>query len=115
VGYLLKDRVDDVGHLVEALRRVAAGGVAVDPEAVSVLLAARRPDDPVARLSEREREVLALIAEGLSNAGIGAELYLSVKTIESHVARIFRALSLDENDAGTNRRVLAAIQYLRSA
>lgn len=115
VGYLLKDRVDDVGHLVEALQRVAAGGVAVDPEAVSVLLAARRPGDPVAQLSERELQVLALIAEGRSNTGIGAELFLSVKTVESHVARIFRALSLDGKDGGTNRRVLAAIRYLRSA
>lgn len=114
VGYLLKDRVDDVTQLVDALHRVADGGVSVDPQAVSALLAARRPDDPVLLLSEREREVLALIAEGRSNAGIGEALYLSVKTVESHVARIFRALALDADDSGSNRRVLAAIRFLRS-
>ncbi|MDV3220396.1 response regulator transcription factor [Intrasporangium sp.] len=115
VGYLLKDRVDDVGHLVEALHRVADGGVAVDPEVVAAMLASRRPHDPVDRLSPRERDVLALIAEGRSNAGISEELFLSVKTVESHVARIFRALDLDGDDLASNRRVRAAIQYLRAA
>src|SRR5690606_29082168 len=111
----LKDRVDDVGHLVEALHRVADGGVAVDPEVVAAMLASRRPHDPVDRLSPRERDVLALIAEGRSNAGISEELFLSVKTVESHVARIFRALDLDGDDLASNRRVRAAIQYLRAA
>lgn len=115
VGYLLKDRVDDIGRLVDSLQRVAKGGVAVDAEAVASLLAARRPDDPVDRLSPRERDVLALMAEGRSNVGIGEELFLSVKTVESHVARIFRALDLDGDDLSSNRRVRAAIQYLRAA
>jgi DNA-binding NarL/FixJ family response regulator len=115
VGYLLKDRVEDVDRLVDALRRVARGGVALDPEAVTALLAARRTDDPVDRLSPRERDVLALLAEGRSNVGIGQELHLSVKTVETHVAHIFRSLGLDGEDLTANRRVQAAVQHLRAA
>lgn len=114
VGYLLKDRVEDVDRLVEALARVARGGVAIDPEAVAALLAARRPDDPVERLTPRERDVLALIAEGVSNVGISQRLFVSVKTVETHVARIFRHLDLESDDETANRRVRAAVTYLRA-
>ena len=111
VGYLLKDRVADVAEFADSLARVAAGGTALDPEVVSQLLAASRPD--VAALSPREREVLTLMAEGRSNAGIGRTLVLSTGAVEKHVASIFGKLGLppSEND---NRRVLAVLHYLGS-
>lgn len=113
VGYLLKDRVDDIVGLLEALRRVAAGGIALDPEVVATLLAARRNTSSLERLTDREREILALVAQGRSNAGIAEALFLSVKTVEAHVAAVFRSLDLHE-DAADNRRVKAALAYLQA-
>jgi len=109
VGYLLKDRVGNVGEFVAALERVAAGGTALDPEVVSMLL--RRPDPGLASLTGREREVLGLMAEGRSNAGIAAKLVLSEGAVEKHIASIFGKLAL-ESSAGDNRRVLAVLRYL---
>jgi DNA-binding NarL/FixJ family response regulator len=109
VGYLLKDRVGNVGEFVAALERVADGGTALDPEVVSMLL--RRPDAGLASLTGREREVLGLMAEGRSNAGIAAKLVLSEGAVEKHIASIFGKLAL-ESSAGDNRRVLAVLRYL---
>jgi DNA-binding NarL/FixJ family response regulator len=109
VGYLLKDRVADVSDFVDALERVAAGGTVLDPEVVAHLL--RRHRDPV--LTPRENEVLALIAQGRSNAAIAAELFITAKVVEKHVASIFDKLGLAPSDTD-NRRVLAAIKYLQS-
>jgi DNA-binding NarL/FixJ family response regulator len=109
VGYLLKDRVGNVGEFVAALERVANGGTALDPEVVSMLL--RRPDPGLASLTGREREVLGLMAEGRSNAGIAAKLVLSEGAVEKHIASIFGKLAL-ESSAGDNRRVLAVLRYL---
>jgi DNA-binding NarL/FixJ family response regulator len=111
VGYLLKDRVADVAEFADALARVSAGGTALDPEVVSQLLAARQPG--VAALTSREREVLTLMAEGRSNAGVSRALVLSTGAVEKHVASIFGKLGLppSEND---NRRVLAVLRYLGS-
>jgi DNA-binding NarL/FixJ family response regulator len=109
VGYLLKDRVGNVGEFVAALERVAAGGTALDPEVVGMLL--RRPDPGLASLTAREREVLGLMAEGRSNAGIAAKLVLSEGAVEKHIASIFAKLAL-ESSAGDNRRVLAVLRYL---
>jgi DNA-binding NarL/FixJ family response regulator len=109
VGYLLKDRVGNVGEFIGALERVAAGGTALDPEVVSMLL--RRPDPGLASLTGRECEVLGLMAEGRSNAGIAAKLVLSEGAVEKHIASIFGKLAL-ESSAGDNRRVLAVLRYL---
>jgi len=111
VGYLLKDRVADVAEFADALARVGAGGTALDPEVVSQLLAASRAG--VAALTPREREVITLMAEGRSNAGISRALVLSTGAVEKHVASIFGKLGLpaSEND---NRRVLAVLRYLGS-
>ncbi|MGP7996479.1 MAG: response regulator [Streptosporangiaceae bacterium] len=113
VGYLLKDRVADVGDFIEAITRVAAGGTVLDPEVVSQLLNASRRADALAVLTPREREVLALIAEGRSNAAIAGAFTISPRVVEKHVASIFGKLGLppSQND---NRRVLAAIKYLES-
>jgi DNA-binding NarL/FixJ family response regulator len=111
VGYLLKDRVGNVADFVSALERVAAGGTALDPEVISQLL--RKPDPGLAALTAREREVLGLMAEGRSNAGIAARLVLSGGAVEKHIASIFGKLSL-EPEAGDNRRVLAVLRYLRA-
>ncbi|MGV8978197.1 MAG: response regulator transcription factor [Cellulomonas sp.] len=111
VGYLLKDTVSDVRALVDALHRVAGGGVALDPEVVAALVTQRRRTAPLSNMTERELTVLALIAQGRSNTGIAAEMFLSVKTIETHVAAVFRNLSLDPS-IGDNRRVKAALAYL---
>jgi DNA-binding NarL/FixJ family response regulator len=113
VGYLLKDRVADVAEFAGALTRVAAGGTALDPELVSQLLTASRQALGVAALTQREREVLALMAEGRSNAGIAAALVLSSGAVEKHVASIFGKLGLPPSDTD-NRRVLAVLRYLRS-
>jgi DNA-binding NarL/FixJ family response regulator len=111
VGYLLKDRVADVAEFADALARVAAGGTALDPEVVTQLLGASRRAGGLASLTTREREVLALMAEGRSNAAIAAELVVSPGAVEKHVAGIFGKLGLppSEND---NRRVLAVLRYL---
>jgi DNA-binding NarL/FixJ family response regulator len=112
VGYLLKDRVADVREFVDALARVAAGGTALDPEVVGQLLGAGRNADDLATLTPREREVLALMGEGRSNAGIAAALVVSVGVVEKHVASIFDKLRLSPAE-GDNRRVLAVLRSLR--
>jgi DNA-binding NarL/FixJ family response regulator len=113
VGYLLKDRVADVGEFVEALSRVAAGGTALDPEVVTQLLGASRRAGGLASLTARERDVLALMAEGRSNGAIAAELVISERAVEKHVANIFSKLGLAPSDAD-HRRVLAVLRYLES-
>lgn len=111
VGYLLKDRVADVADFVATLRRVAAGGTAIDPDVVRQLLLP--PRDPLAALSTREREVLALIAEGHSNAAIAGKLFITEAAIGKHVGNILTKLELPPSD-DTNRRVLAVLTYLRT-
>ena len=113
VGYLLKDRVMDVGQFVDAVRRVAAGGTVMDPEVVSQLLAKRARDVPLGRLTPREREVLALMAEGRSNAAVAAGLVVSEKAVSKHIGNIFMKLDLPPSD-DDNRRVLAVLAYLNS-
>jgi DNA-binding NarL/FixJ family response regulator len=113
VGYLLKDRVSDVGEFTDAVRRVGDGGSAIDPEVVASLLGRRRRQDPLEALSDREREVLALMAEGYSNEGIRQKLFLSPKTVETHVGAIFTKLGLLPADEG-HRRVRAVLAYVRS-
>jgi DNA-binding NarL/FixJ family response regulator len=110
-GYLLKDRVLDLEEFVAGVRRVARGGTAVDPEVVAELLGRPRNDSPLAELTPREREVLSLMAEGRSNQGICTKLYLSPKTVESHVARIFGKLHLPQAP-DDHRRVLAVLAFL---
>ena len=110
VGYLLKDRIADVREFVSALRRVAAGGVVVEPSLVSELLAA--PAAPLAELTAREREVLTLVGQGKTDRGIAEELVVTRKTVEAHVRSIFRKLDLP-NGAGENRRVHAVLVFLR--
>jgi DNA-binding NarL/FixJ family response regulator len=112
VGYLLKDRVMEVDDFVESVRRVAAGGTALDPQVVAQLVARRR-SGPLEDLTARELEVLAQMAEGRSNAGIGEQLVLSVGAVEKHVARIFTKLRLPPTDTD-HRRVLAVLAYLGS-
>jgi len=113
IGYLLKDRVSDVQQLAGALRTVATGGSVVDPLVVQELIAARRvlADSPLTALSERELEVLAAMAEGLSNAAIAARTYSSERTVEKHINTIFTKLTLP-NEPDTNRRVKAVLVYL---
>lgn len=111
VGYLLKDRVVDVEEFIDALRRVTAGGTVVDPQVISQLVRRRR--DPLSALSTREREVLALIAEGHSNAAIARRLVVSEAAVGKHVGNILAKLHLPQTD-DTNRRVLAVLAYLRS-
>ncbi|MEU1688375.1 response regulator transcription factor [Micromonospora sp. NPDC005707] len=111
VGYLLKDRVADVAEFADTLRRVAAGGTAVDPDVVRHLL--RRPRDPLAALSPREREVLGLVAEGHSNGAIAARLHVTEAAVGKHVGNILTKLDLPPAD-DTNRRVLAVLAYLRA-
>jgi DNA-binding NarL/FixJ family response regulator len=111
VGYLLKDRVADIEEFIAALRRVTAGGTVVDPQVISQLVRRRR--DPLSALSAREREVLALIAEGHSNAAIARQLVVSEAAVGKHVGSILAKLRLPQTD-DTNRRVLAVLTYLRS-
>ena len=112
VGYLLKDRVADVGDFVDALRRVAGGGTVLDPEVVAQLLARRRRDDPLDTLTRREREVLGLMAEGRSNVHIARSLVVTDGAVEKHVRNIFGKLGLPASDSD-HRRVLAVLAYLR--
>ena len=113
VGYLLKDRVADIDAFVDALRRVAARGSVLDPEVVSQLLGRRRGDDPLDRLTPRERQVLALMAEGRSNHAVARELFVTERAIEKHVTSIFSKLGLSAAEDG-HRRVLAVLQYLHA-
>jgi DNA-binding NarL/FixJ family response regulator len=110
-GYLLKDRVFDVDDFLDALRRVAAGGSALDPEVVATLLGPSRYTDPFALLTQREREVLALMAEGRTNVGIARRLWLTDRTVETHVGSIMAKLGLRES-ADEHRRVLAVLTWL---
>ncbi len=111
IGYLLKDRVSDVSAFTDALRRVGEGGSALDPEVVSQLLGRRRANDPLDRLTPREREVLGHMAEGRSNAAIARELVVTERAIEKHVTSIFSKLGLSSAEDG-HRRVLAVLAYL---
>jgi DNA-binding NarL/FixJ family response regulator len=113
VGYLLKDRIGDVDEFVAAVRRVAEGGSALDPIIVSTLLARQRPDDPIAQLTPREREVLELMASGSSNQGIADSLVITVRAVEKYVSSIFSKLGLPSTGS-ESRRVLAVLLYLRS-
>ena len=114
LGYLLKDRVGDTEEFASTLRRVAAGGSALDPDVVSRLLATERDRGPLRSLSVREREVLGLVAEGRSNKAIGDKLDLSQRGVQKHISAVFAKLGLgaDEDD---NRRILAVLEYLREA
>jgi DNA-binding NarL/FixJ family response regulator len=114
VGYLLKDRIFDVDDFVDAVRRVAAGGTALDPEVVAQLFSRRRTEDPLVALTPREREVLALMAEGRSNTAIAESLVLTVGAVEKHIANIFTKLRLPPSETD-HRRVLAVIAYMQGA
>jgi DNA-binding NarL/FixJ family response regulator len=114
IGYLLKDRVSDVSDFMDVLRRLASGGSVIDPEVVTRLIARRRVDDPLEALSQREREVLNLMAQGRSNKAICDQLVLSPKTLETHVGNIFTKLGLLPTP-DDHRRVLAVLTCLRGA
>jgi DNA-binding NarL/FixJ family response regulator len=114
VGYLLKDRVADLDSFTSAVRRVAAGGSALDPEVVGRMVGRRRKDDPLEVLSPRERDVLGLMAEGKSNPAIGRHLVVTDGAVEKHVRSIFNKLGLYADDGDQHRRVLAVLTYLRS-
>jgi serine/threonine-protein kinase PknK len=114
VGYLLKDRVEDVTEFVQSLRRVADGGMVIDPELVQDLLGARQRGGPLDVLSAREREVLALMAEGRSNTGIARQIWVTEATVEKHVHSILAKLNLPDS-TDDHRRVLAVLAYLTSA
>jgi DNA-binding NarL/FixJ family response regulator len=112
-GYLLKDRVLDAGQLADAVRRIGDGGVVVDPELVARLVGRRRATSPLDELTPREHEVLALMAEGLTDRGIGERLVVAPKTVETHIRHIFSKLDLPET-AADNKRVHAVLAYLRT-
>lgn len=112
IGYLLKDRVTDVHALLECVRRVGEGGTALDPEVVALMLDRPREDDGIDELTAREREIMSLVAQGFSNDAIAARLYLTRKTVETHMARILSKLDLPP-DPDQNRRVAAVLRYLR--
>jgi DNA-binding NarL/FixJ family response regulator len=110
-GYLLKDRVLDVGEFLAAAQRVAEGGSALDPHVVATLVSGRGDDDPLGELTEREGEVLELMAQGLTNTGIAKRLYLSERTVEAHVRHVLQKLGVPESEDG-HRRVLAVLAHL---
>lgn len=114
VGYLLKERISDRSQFLEGLRAVASGGTAIDPSVVTQMLGRPRLDDPLSRLTEREGAVLAAMAEGKTNTAIASSLFMSQKTVESHVSSIFTKLGLPA-DSDTNRRVLAVLTWLRAS
>jgi DNA-binding NarL/FixJ family response regulator len=113
VGYLLKERVFDIATVVDALRRITDGETVIDPTIVSRLVGRRRRVNPLANLSDREREVLGLIAEGMSNRAIAARLFVTERTVEAHVTQIFQKLRLAESP-DQHRRVLAVLEFLRT-
>ena len=113
VGYLLKERVFDIATVVDALRRIMDDETVIDPTIVSRLVGRRRRNDPLSQLTEREREVLGLIAEGMSNQAIAARLFITERTVESHVTQIFQKLDLTESP-DHHRRVVAVLTFLRS-
>jgi DNA-binding NarL/FixJ family response regulator len=113
-GYLLKDRVLDLEEFLDALRRVAAGGSALDPQVVASLIATNDPRRPLASLTDRERDVLSLVAEGRSNAAVARRLWLTDRTVETHIRHIFAKLGLFDSD-DDHRRVLAVLSYLRDS
>jgi DNA-binding NarL/FixJ family response regulator len=112
LGYLLKDRVADVAEFVESVQRIASGATVLDPEVVAQLLTRRNRDERMLRLTDRERTVLALIAEGKSNGAIAGLLFLSEASIEKHITAIFQKLGLEPEDG--NRRVLAALAHIEN-
>ena len=112
VGYLLKDRVFDIATVVDALQRIVAGETVIDPTIVARLFGRRRRDDPLADLTERESEVLALIAEGMSNRAIASRIFVTERTVEAHVTQIFQKLELPQS-GDEHRRVLAVLAFLR--
>lgn len=113
LGYLLKDRVADVAEFIDSVQRIADGATVLDPEVVAQLLTRRNRDDRMMRLTERERTVLALLAEGKSNQAIAALLFLSGASVEKHITSIFQKLGFEQDEAG-NRRVLAALAHLEN-
>ncbi|MFE7752731.1 response regulator [Streptomyces sp. NPDC057428] len=112
VGYLLKEKVASPRVLTDAVERVVARGSALDPDVISALLGRKRPEDPLAALTPKEREVLALMAEGHSNTGIAERLFVSVAAVERHVTGIFLKLRLGQTASGQHRRVMAVLRYL---
>ena len=113
VGYLLKERVFDIATVVDALRRIVDGETVIDPTIVSRLVGRRRREDPMSELTEREREVLGLVAEGMSNRAIAARLFVTERTVEAHITQIFQKLGLPQS-ADQHRRVLAVLTFLRA-
>lgn len=113
VGYLLKERVFDIATVVDALRRIVDGETVIDPTIVSRLVGRRRREDPLSQVTEREREVLGLVAEGMSNRAIASRLYVTERTVEAHITQIFQKLHLSES-SHQHRRVLAVLAFLRS-
>lgn len=113
VGYLLKERVYDIATVVDALRRIRDSETVIDPTIVSRLVGRRRRDDPISELTEREREVLGLVAEGMTNRAIAGRLIVTERTVETHITQIFRKLELPESNS-QHRRVLAVLTFLRS-
>ncbi|MGH3206607.1 MAG: response regulator [Trebonia sp.] len=113
VGYLLKDRVSDVGQFIDSVRRVAAGATVMDPEVIASLLARHEGDEPLQALTQREREVLSLMAEGRSNAAIAARMFVTQKAVSKYSNNIFTKLGLQQSEED-NRRVLAVLAYLQA-
>jgi DNA-binding NarL/FixJ family response regulator len=111
-GYLLKDRVSDIAVLIDALQRTTRGELVIDPTLVARMIGRRRRDDPLKRLSDREREVLSLVAEGLNNEAIARRLFITDRTVESHIAKVLQKLDINDGSEG-HRRVLAVLAYLR--
>ena len=113
VGYLLKERVFDIATVVDALRRIVDGETVIDPTIVSRLVGRRRREDPLSQLTDREREVLGLVAEGMSNRAIATRLFVTERTVEAHITQIFMKLQLPESP-DQHRRVLAVLAFLRA-